>query len=122
MRHTLLQTDQSYWSDLYLRVPESCGIRGICCFNHGPKKSFEMLLGTKEHEMQHRAQLANCTFSDSIGMTGWSPHLCRGRFWGIVGRTKMPASPVGAKLPRTTDPEMKQEVIAMHTIDHKYIS
>jgi hypothetical protein len=55
------------------RCPD-CSCRGLRMPGRVTKKRFEMLLGTKEHEMHHRAQL---TVIERL--LGGVPHLTRRR-------------------------------------------
>jgi len=70
----LLRTDGERWSQWVEQLPESLLSEQVRFPGGGSKNRFEMLQGTKEHEMQHRAQL---TVVERL--LGIVPHLTRNR-------------------------------------------
>ena len=71
----LLHTDGEKWAELVERIPQSQADELVTMPNGAPSKSrFEMLQGTKEHEMHHRAQLMVVE-----RLLGVVPHLTRNR-------------------------------------------
>ena len=69
----LLRTDGEKWAELVERIPQSQADELVTMPNGAPSKSrFEMLQGTKEHEMHHRGQLM--VLERMIGLV---PHLTR---------------------------------------------
>ena len=71
----LLRTDGEKWAELVDRIPQSQADELVAMPNGAPSKSrFEMLQGTKEHEMHHRAQLMVVE-----RLLGVVPHLTRNR-------------------------------------------
>ena len=82
----LLRTDGEKWGDFVERIPQSQADELVTMPNGAPSKSrFEMLQGTKEHEMHHRAQLMVVE-----RLLGVVPHLTRNR------RPAQAAAPVAA--------------------------
>jgi uncharacterized damage-inducible protein DinB len=82
----LLRTDGEKWAELVERIPQSKANELVTMPNGAPSKSrFEMLQGTKEHEMHHRAQLMVVE-----RLLGVVPHLTRNR------RPAQTAAPVAA--------------------------
>ena len=70
----LLRTEGEKWAEFVERISQSQADELVTMPNGAPSKSrFEMLQGTKEHEMHHRAQLM--TIERMLGLT---PHLTRG--------------------------------------------
>jgi uncharacterized damage-inducible protein DinB len=71
----LLRTDGEKWAEFVERIPQSQADELVTMPNGAPSKSrFEMLQGTKEHEMHHRAQLMVVE-----RLLGVVPHLTRNR-------------------------------------------
>jgi uncharacterized damage-inducible protein DinB len=71
----LLRTDGEKWGDFVERIPQSQADELVAKPNGAPSKSrFEMIQGTKEHEMHHRAQLMVVE-----RLLGVVPHLTRNR-------------------------------------------
>ena len=71
----LLRADGEKWGDFVERIPQSQADE-LVTMPHGapPKSRFEMIQGTKEHEMHHRAQLMVVE-----RLLGVVPHLTRNR-------------------------------------------
>ena len=53
----LLRTEGDRWVSWVERIPESVLSERARLLGGGSVTRFEMLIGTKEHELQHRAQL-----------------------------------------------------------------
>jgi uncharacterized damage-inducible protein DinB len=71
----LLRTDGEKWAEFVERIPQSQADELVTMPNGAPSQSrFEMLQGTKEHEMHHRAQLMVVE-----RLLGVVPHLTRNR-------------------------------------------
>ncbi len=71
----LLRTEGEKWAEFVERIPQSQADELVAMPNGAPSKSrFEMLQGTKEHEMHHRAQLMVVE-----RLLGVVPHLTRNR-------------------------------------------
>jgi len=70
----LLRTEGEGWARWLESLPESLLAERVGMPGGGTKSRFEMLLGTKEHEMHHRAQL---TVMERL--LGIVPHLTRNR-------------------------------------------
>ena len=70
----LLQTEGERWCDWLTAIPESILAEQLRMPGGGSKTRFELLLGTKEHEMHHRAQLT--VIERLLGIV---PHLTRNR-------------------------------------------
>jgi uncharacterized damage-inducible protein DinB len=71
----LLRTDGEKWAELVERIPQPKADELVTMPNGAPSKSrFELLQGTKEHEMHHRAQLMVVE-----RLLGVVPHLTRNR-------------------------------------------
>jgi len=70
----LLRTEGERWSQWVEGLPESLLSEQVRMPGGAVKNRFEMLLGTKEHEMHHRAQL---TVVERL--LGIVPHLTRRR-------------------------------------------
>ena len=71
---SLLHTEGLEWSRWVESLPESLLAERVRMPGGASKTRFEMLLGTKEHEMHHRAQL-----TVSQRLLGIVPHLTRNR-------------------------------------------
>jgi len=71
----VLRTDGEKWADFVERIPQSQADELVSMPNGAPSKSrIEMIQGTKEHEMHHRAQLMVVE-----RLLGVVPHLTRNR-------------------------------------------
>jgi uncharacterized damage-inducible protein DinB len=70
----LLRTEGERWSQWVEQLPEAILAEPVQQPGGASKNRFEMLLGTKEHEMQHRAQLT--VIERLLGIV---PHLTRNR-------------------------------------------
>jgi len=71
----LLRTEGEKWAALVERIPQSQADELVTMPGGAPAKSrFEMMQGTKEHEMHHRAQLMVVE-----RLLGVVPHLTRNR-------------------------------------------
>jgi uncharacterized damage-inducible protein DinB len=70
----LLREQGERWCDFVERIPESVAAERVRMPRGEAKSRFEMLLGTKEHEMHHRGQLM--VFERLLGIV---PHLTRRR-------------------------------------------
>jgi uncharacterized damage-inducible protein DinB len=71
----LLRSDGEKWVELVERIPQSTADELVTMPGGAPSKSrFEMIQGTKEHEMHHRAQLMVVE-----RLLGVVPHLTRNR-------------------------------------------
>ena len=71
----LLRAEGEKWAEFVERIPQSQAEELVAMPNGAPSKSrFEMLQGTKEHEMHHRAQLMVVE-----RLLGVVPHLTRNR-------------------------------------------
>jgi len=70
----LLRTEGERWSQWVGSLPEALLAEQVRMPGGASKSRFEMLLGTKEHEMHHRAQL---TVMERL--LGIVPHLTRNR-------------------------------------------
>ncbi len=71
----LLRAEGEKWAEFVERIPQSQADELVTMPNGAPSKSrFEMLQGTKEHEMHHRAQLMVVE-----RLLGVVPHLTRNR-------------------------------------------
>jgi uncharacterized damage-inducible protein DinB len=70
----LLHTEGERWSQWVGNLPEALLAEQVRMPGGASKNRFEMLLGTKEHEMHHRAQL---TVMERL--LGIVPHLTRNR-------------------------------------------
>ena len=70
----LLHTEGKRWSDWVEKTPEAVLAEQVRMPGGGSKTRFEMLLGTKEHEMHHRGQLM--VMERLLGVV---PHLTRNR-------------------------------------------
>jgi uncharacterized damage-inducible protein DinB len=70
----LLRTEGERWSQWVGNLPEALLAEQVRMPGGASKSRFEMLLGTKEHEMHHRAQL---TVVERL--LGIVPHLTRNR-------------------------------------------
>jgi uncharacterized damage-inducible protein DinB len=70
----LLRTEGEWWSEWVENLPEGLLAEQVRMPGGISKNRFEMLLGTKEHEMHHRAQL---TVMERL--LGIVPHLTRNR-------------------------------------------
>jgi uncharacterized damage-inducible protein DinB len=71
----LLRAEGEKWAEFVGRIPQSQAEELVAMPNGAPSKSrFEMLQGTKEHEMHHRAQLMVVE-----RLLGVVPHLTRNR-------------------------------------------
>ena len=71
----LLRTEGEKWAEFVERIPQSQAEELVAMPNGAPSKSrFEMMQGTKEHEMHHRAQLMVVE-----RLLGVVPHLTRNR-------------------------------------------
>jgi uncharacterized damage-inducible protein DinB len=72
----LLRSEGDRWSQWVEQIPESVLAEPVSMRGSGPatKNRFELLLGTKEHEMHHRAQLM--VIERLLGIV---PHLSRRR-------------------------------------------
>jgi hypothetical protein len=70
----LLRTEGERWAHWVGQLPEALLAEQVRAGGEASKSRFEMLLGTKEHEMQHRAHLTviEC-------LLGIVPHLTRNR-------------------------------------------
>lgn len=74
---SVLRTEGDRWSEWVQQIPESTlaePVRMPAGSNPRVKSRFEMLLGTKEHEIHHRAQLM--VIERLLGIV---PHLTRNR-------------------------------------------
>ena len=71
---SLLRTECDRWCDWVSTFPEAVFAEQVRMPGGASKTRFEMLLGTKEHEMHHRAQL---TIIERL--LGIVPHLTRNR-------------------------------------------
>ena len=69
-----LRAEGDRWSDWVENTPEAVLAEQVRMPGGGSKSRFEMLLGTKEHEMHHRGQLMV-----TERMLGLVPHLTRNR-------------------------------------------
>jgi uncharacterized damage-inducible protein DinB len=70
----LLRSEGEGWAQWVERLPEALLSEQVCMPGGISKSRFEMLLGTKEHEMHHRAQL---TVNERL--LGVVPHQTRRR-------------------------------------------
>ncbi len=70
----LLRTEGDRWCDWVAAIPESILAEQVCMPGGLSKSRFEMLLGSKEHEMHHRGQLMLIE-----RLLGIVPHLTRSR-------------------------------------------
>ncbi len=71
----LLRTEGEKWAEFVEKIPQSQAEELVAMPNGAPSKSrFEMLHGTKEHEMHHRAQLMVVE-----RLLGVVPHITRNR-------------------------------------------
>ena len=71
----LLRAEGEKWAELVERIPQSQADELVTMPGGAPSKSrFEMMQGTKEHEMHHRAQLMVVE-----RLLGVVPHLTRNR-------------------------------------------
>jgi uncharacterized damage-inducible protein DinB len=71
----LLRTEGEKWAEFVEKIPQSQAEELVGMPNGAPAKSrFEMLHGTKEHEMHHRAQLM--VIERLLGVV---PHITRNR-------------------------------------------
>jgi uncharacterized damage-inducible protein DinB len=70
----LLRTEGERWSQWVEQLPETLLAEPVRMPGGVSKNRFEMLLGTKEHEMQHRSQLT--VIERLLGIV---PHLTRNR-------------------------------------------
>ena len=70
---SFLRDEGEHWHDFVGQLPESVAAEQVQS-PRGVKTRFEMLLGTKEHEMHHRAQLMVVE-----RLLGIVPHLTRNR-------------------------------------------
>ena len=71
----LLRTEGERWAEFVERIPQSQADELVAMPGGAPSKSrFEMIQGTKEHEMHHRAQLMVVE-----RLLGVVPHLTRNR-------------------------------------------
>src|SRR5258708_27556053 len=71
----LLRTEGEKWAEFVEKIPQAQAEELVTMPNGAPSKSrFEMLQGTKEHEMHHRAQLMVVE-----RLLGVVPHLTRNR-------------------------------------------
>jgi uncharacterized damage-inducible protein DinB len=70
----LLCSEGERWSDWVEKTPEAVLAEQVRMPGGSPKTRFEMLLGTKEHEMHHRGQLM--VMERLLGVV---PHLTRNR-------------------------------------------
>ena len=70
----LLRTEGERWAQWVEQLPEALLSEQVRMPGGGSKNRFELLLGTKEHEMHHRAQL---TVVERL--LGIVPHLTRNR-------------------------------------------
>ena len=72
----VLREQGERWSDWVERLPEARAAEFVTLGGAAPggKSRFEMLIGTKEHEMHHRAQLMVM-----VRLLGIVPHLTRNR-------------------------------------------
>jgi uncharacterized damage-inducible protein DinB len=70
----LLRTEGQRWSDWIASFPDAVLAEQVRMPGGASKTRFEMLLGTKEHEMHHRAQLM--VIERLLGIV---PHLTRNR-------------------------------------------
>jgi uncharacterized damage-inducible protein DinB len=70
----LLRSEGERWSDWVEQTPEAVLAEQVRMAGGGSKTRFEMLLGTKEHEMHHRGQLM--VMERLLGVV---PHLTRNR-------------------------------------------
>jgi uncharacterized damage-inducible protein DinB len=79
----LLRTSGENWAQWVESLPEQILAEPVRQPGGGPKTRFEMILGTKEHEMHHRAQLT--VIERLLGIV---PHLTRSRQAARVEATK----------------------------------
>jgi len=79
----LLRTEGERWCDWVASVPEAVLAEQVRMPGGASNSRFEMLLGTKEHEMHHRAQLTVIE-----RMLGIVPHLTRNRQASRTAATK----------------------------------
>ena len=79
----LLRTEGERWSQWVEQLPEALLSESVRQPGGASKNRFEMLLGTKEHELQHRAQLT--VIERLIGIV---PHLTRNRQAARADATK----------------------------------
>ncbi len=86
----LLRTEGERWSQWVGSLPEALLAEQVRMPGGASKSRFEMLLGTKEHEMHHRAQLT--VIERLLGIV---PHLTRNRQPVAIPtrRDSEPASP-----------------------------
>ena len=70
----LLRTEGEAWYQWLESLPETLLAEQVAMPGGGSKSRFELILGTKEHEMHHRAQLT--VLERIIGVV---PHLTRQR-------------------------------------------
>jgi uncharacterized damage-inducible protein DinB len=71
----LLRTEGEKWAEFVEKIPQAQAEELVAMPNGAPAKSrFEMLHGTKEHEMHHRAQLMVVE-----RLLGVVPHITRNR-------------------------------------------
>jgi uncharacterized damage-inducible protein DinB len=71
---TVLRDEGERWSDWVESLPEARAAEIVTRGASGGKSRFEMLIGTKDHEMHHRAQLMVVE-----RLLGIVPHLTRNR-------------------------------------------
>jgi uncharacterized damage-inducible protein DinB len=71
---TVLRDEGERWCDWVEKLPEARATEIVTLGAAGGKTRFEMLVGTKEHEMHHRAQLMVVE-----RLLGIVPHLTRNR-------------------------------------------
>jgi len=79
----LLRTSGENWAQWVESLPEQILAEPVRQPGGGPKTRFEMILGTKEHEMHHRAQLT--VIERLLGIV---PNLTRSRQAARVEATK----------------------------------
>ena len=77
----LLRSEGESWRQWLETLPETALAEQVRMPGGAPKSRFEMLLGTKEHEMHHRAQLTVIE-----RMLGIVPHLTRNRQVTVIVR------------------------------------
>lgn len=80
---SLLRAEGDRWCDWLATFPDAVLAEHVRMPGGASKSRFEMLLGTKEHEMHHRAQL---TVVERL--VGIVPHLTRQR--GVLERKRHP--------------------------------
>jgi len=79
----LLRTEGERWSQWVEQLPEAFLAEPVRQPGGASKNRFEMLLGTKEHEMQHRSQLT--VIERLLGIV---PHITRNRQAARADATK----------------------------------